>query len=110
MFLLPIKKLQTAGQQIKTRLDGSGTLVYKYWVQTKQSSINLKPKAFEDVYLSPGAERRGASSTTTGSSTLTNALRSNQNISELPPIADRQEEKINFLLFQGMEDDDTFFS
>ena len=32
------------------------------------------------------------------------------NISEHPPIADRQEEKINFQLIQGMEDDNTFFS
>ena len=80
MFLLPIKKLQNARQQIKTRHDVSGTLVYKYLAQTNLGSINLKPKAFEDVYLPPpGAERKGASFTLTDSSTLTNALRSNQN-------------------------------
>ena len=41
-------------------------------------------------------ERNSASSTLTWSSTLTNALRGNQNNSESPPVADRQEKKILF--------------
>ena len=57
MFLLPIKKLQNAGQQIETSHDVSRTLVYKFLAQTKLGSINLKPKAFEEVYFPSGAER-----------------------------------------------------
>ena len=49
MFLLPLKKLQNAGQQIKTRHDVSGTVVYKYLAQTNLGSISLKPKA--DLYF-----------------------------------------------------------
>ena len=50
--------------------------------------------------FSPGAERRSASSTLAGSSILNNALRSNQNNCEFPPIADHQEKKY-FILIQG---------
>ena len=43
MFLLPIKNLQSAGQQIKTKQDFSGILVHKYLAQTNLAFNNLKP-------------------------------------------------------------------
>ena len=63
-----------------------------------------KTKSTREYLSSPppsGAERNYVSSTLTGSSTLTNALWSDQKKFEFPSLADRQKEKSNFLLMQG---------
>ena len=71
-----------------------------WFINTKLNKTRLhqpKTKSIRGCLSSPPerseAERRGASSTLTSSLTLTNALRSNRNNSEFPPIVDRQEEK-----------------
>ena len=83
MFFLPIKKLQNAWQQIKTRHDGTETLVCICFAQTKLGSIKPKIKSIWGFLSTPHhlppeqseAEWRGAPSILNGSSTLTNALK-----------------------------------
>ena len=60
----------------------------------------------------PGAERRGATSSLTGSPTLTNVSSGNRNNSDFFPVANKQEKKILSPSYSRVrkEENDTIFS
>ena len=63
-------------------------------LKQNQAPSTYNQKQLRKFIFPPEAERRGASSTLTGSSTLANALRGSQNNSEFLPKDDSQEKNI----------------
>ena len=96
LFLL-IRKFQNAVQQITIKTRWHQIHGFKKPSSNKTRLRQPKTKSIRGCLSSPSerseAERKGASSTLTGSSTLNNDFRSNQKYSEFRPLAERQEEK-----------------